>query len=103
MSNVKTEVVVGEVGTDVGLKSEKKKNKNKKKGSKYTYTLYMFSENAKIRRFCIYLISRNTFNKAIFFVIFLNCITLAMERPSISTNSYVSEIDTQPGSVFYRS
>jgi hypothetical protein len=54
------------------------------------YALYIFSKNSKFRKWCIKITSQRSFANFIFFVIFLNCITLAMENPSIAPNSCVS-------------
>ncbi|CAF1611952.1 unnamed protein product [Adineta ricciae] len=51
------------------------------------YSLYLFSPSNRFRQFLKRLIVRKSFDYSILFFIALNCITLAMERPSIPTHS----------------
>ncbi|CAF3704659.1 unnamed protein product [Adineta steineri] len=51
------------------------------------YSLYLFSPNNRFRQFLKRLIVRKSFDYSILLFIALNCITLAMERPSIPPNS----------------
>ncbi len=51
------------------------------------YSLYLFSEENKFRRFCIWFVNKKWFDNVILMFIALNCITLAMERPNIPPNS----------------
>ncbi|CAF3991388.1 unnamed protein product, partial [Adineta steineri] len=52
------------------------------------YSLYLFSPSNRLRKRCQRLIKQKTFDYFILFLITINCITLAMERPSISPTSY---------------
>ncbi|CAF1073726.1 unnamed protein product [Adineta steineri] len=52
------------------------------------YSLYLFSPSNRLRNRCQRLIKQKTFDYFILFLITINCITLAMERPSISPTSY---------------
>lgn len=56
------------------------------------YSLYLFSPENKLRRICGYLITRRWFDYCVLFFIATNCITLAMERPNIPSDSVVSRI-----------
>lgn len=56
------------------------------------YSLYIFSRSSKYRKWCIDITSQSWFGNMIFFVIFLNCIALAIENPSISPTSCVRNI-----------
>ncbi|XP_066529784.1 voltage-dependent T-type calcium channel subunit alpha-1H [Hoplias malabaricus] len=51
------------------------------------WSLYLFSPQNKFRMACQRLISHKTFDYVVLVFIFLNCITIALERPSISTHS----------------
>ncbi|CAF0857877.1 unnamed protein product, partial [Rotaria sordida] len=51
------------------------------------YSLYIFSPENRIRKALKYLILKKSFDYLILFIIALNCITLAMERPSIPPTS----------------
>lgn len=53
------------------------------------YSLYIFSRSSKYRKWCIDITNQSWFGNMIFFVIFLNCIALAIENPSISPTSCV--------------
>ena len=46
----------------------------------------------RLRRFCTQLIAKPWFDYLVLFFIALNCITLAMERPDIPSNSIVSDL-----------
>ena len=54
------------------------------------YSLYLFSKENSIRKFCYYLTLQKWFENVILLFVALNCITLAMERPSIAPSSIVS-------------
>ncbi|ESO07430.1 hypothetical protein HELRODRAFT_170765 [Helobdella robusta] len=47
------------------------------------YTFYCMSPLGRFRKFCINLVVKKWFDYLILFIIALNCITLAMERPTI--------------------
>uniref|UniRef100_I3KUX4 Calcium voltage-gated channel subunit alpha1 H n=1 Tax=Oreochromis niloticus TaxID=8128 RepID=I3KUX4_ORENI len=51
------------------------------------WSLYMLSPQNRLRRFCQRLISHKAFDHVILFFILLNCVTIAMERPSINPKS----------------
>lgn len=51
------------------------------------YSLYIFPTNNKFRSSCRWFIERKWFDNVILAFIGLNCITLAMERPTISSDS----------------
>ncbi|XP_041474173.1 voltage-dependent T-type calcium channel subunit alpha-1I-like isoform X5 [Lytechinus variegatus] len=51
------------------------------------YSLYLLSPRNKTRRKLQHLIAQKWFDYAILLIIFLNCITLAMERPAIEPDS----------------
>ena len=53
-------------------------------------SLFMFGPNSKLRIFTIKITKHKWFESLIFFTIFLNCVTLAMERPAIQPDSFVS-------------
>lgn len=53
-------------------------------------SLFIFKPESKLRQKCIYITSHSWFGHIIFFVIFLNCITLASERPDLKPDSCVS-------------
>ncbi|XP_037808576.1 voltage-dependent T-type calcium channel subunit alpha-1G isoform X5 [Lucilia sericata] len=48
-----------------------------------TYSLYIFPENNRFRRICIWFVNQKWFDNVVLLFIALNCITLAMERPNI--------------------
>jgi voltage-dependent calcium channel T type alpha-1G len=54
------------------------------------YSLYLFSKENSFRKFCSYLTLNKWFKSILSFFVALNCITLAMERPSIAPTSLVS-------------
>ncbi len=54
------------------------------------YSLYLFSKENSFRKFCSYLTLNKWFKSILTFFVALNCITLAMERPSIAPSSLVS-------------
>lgn len=51
------------------------------------YSLYLFSPTNKLRQLLQRIVTTKTFDYIILFFIAFNCITLAMERPSISPTS----------------
>ncbi|XP_026034808.1 voltage-dependent T-type calcium channel subunit alpha-1H-like isoform X2 [Astatotilapia calliptera] len=51
------------------------------------WSLYMLSPQSRLRRFCQRLMSHKVFDHVILFFILLNCVTIAMERPSINPKS----------------
>lgn len=53
------------------------------------YSLYVFSKENFFRKFCSYLTVQKWFETIISLFIALNCITLAIERPSILDTSIV--------------
>jgi len=53
------------------------------------YSLYLFSKENKFRHVCIFVTRQKAFDYIILLFIALNCITLAMERPSIPPFSKV--------------
>ncbi|CAF0780786.1 unnamed protein product [Rotaria sp. Silwood1] len=55
------------------------------------YSLYLFSPENRLRKALKYLIAQKSFDYSILFFISLNCITLAMERPSIPPISFERE------------
>jgi hypothetical protein len=54
------------------------------------YSLYLFSKENSIRKFCYYITLQKWFENVILLFVALNCITLAIERPSILPTSIVS-------------
>ena len=57
---------------------------------RYDYSLYLFSKENIFRKFCSYITLHKWYETAILFFVALNCITLALERPSILESSLVS-------------
>nr|XP_049699863.1 voltage-dependent T-type calcium channel subunit alpha-1G isoform X3 [Helicoverpa armigera] len=51
------------------------------------YSLYIFSPDNNMRRFCTWVVTRGWFDNIVLLFIALNCITLAMERPNIPPDS----------------
>ncbi|XP_046691295.1 voltage-dependent T-type calcium channel subunit alpha-1H isoform X4 [Silurus meridionalis] len=51
------------------------------------WSLYVFSPRNKFRMFCQRIISHRMFDYVVLVFIFLNCITIALERPHIQANS----------------
>ncbi|XP_034046818.1 voltage-dependent T-type calcium channel subunit alpha-1I isoform X2 [Thalassophryne amazonica] len=51
------------------------------------YTLYLFSPQSAFRVWCQGIISHKMFDHVVLVFIFLNCITIALERPDIHPNS----------------
>ncbi|XP_059203397.1 voltage-dependent T-type calcium channel subunit alpha-1H [Centropristis striata] len=49
------------------------------------WTLYLFSPESKVRGWCQSVISHHWFDHVVLVFIFLNCITIALERPEIQT------------------
>ncbi|CAF1244381.1 unnamed protein product [Rotaria sordida] len=56
------------------------------------YSLYLFSPSNKLRKVFQRLILEKLFDYLILFFIVLNCITLAMERPSISSTNFERQL-----------
>ena len=57
------------------------------------YSLYLFSKENSFRKLCSYITLNKWFKSILTFFVALNCITLAMERPSILPTSIVSIIN----------
>lgn len=53
------------------------------------YSLYLLSKENKFRVMCTKITTKKWFDYTILFLIAMNCITLAMERPNIPPNSFV--------------
>jgi hypothetical protein len=53
------------------------------------HSLYLFSKENKLRKICFFITRQKAFDYVILLFIALNCITLAMERPSIPPLSKV--------------
>ncbi|KAI4822072.1 hypothetical protein KUCAC02_007636, partial [Chaenocephalus aceratus] len=51
------------------------------------WNMYVFSPESKLRRWCQSVISHKLFDHVVLIFIFLNCITIALERPGISIES----------------
>ncbi|XP_054606437.2 voltage-dependent T-type calcium channel subunit alpha-1H isoform X2 [Nothobranchius furzeri] len=51
------------------------------------WTLYLFAPESQARIWCQSVISHKLFDHVVLVFIFLNCITIALERPDIQTNS----------------
>ncbi|KAI3360033.1 hypothetical protein L3Q82_014365, partial [Scortum barcoo] len=51
------------------------------------WTLYLFSPESRFRAWCQSVISHKMFDHVVLVFIFLNCITIALERPNIDLNS----------------
>ncbi|VDM47025.1 unnamed protein product [Toxocara canis] len=64
------------------------------------YSLYIFSPKNGIRITCLQLTQKKWFDYTILFFIGINCITLAMERPSIPPKSVERQFLTLSGYVF---
>lgn len=47
------------------------------------YSLFIFSPQSRVRRFCLAVTKRKEFDYFVLFFISMNCVTLAMERPKI--------------------
>lgn len=56
------------------------------------YSLYLFSKENSFRKFCSYITLNKWFKSILTFFVALNCITLAIERPSIAASSLVSKL-----------
>ncbi|XP_038136004.1 voltage-dependent T-type calcium channel subunit alpha-1G isoform X4 [Cyprinodon tularosa] len=52
-----------------------------------TWSLYLFPPESRCRRQCEKIINHKMFDHVVLVIIFLNCITIAMERPGISPDS----------------
>ncbi|KAM8824551.1 voltage-dependent T-type calcium channel subunit alpha-1H [Synchiropus picturatus] len=55
------------------------------------WTLYLFSPESRIRVWCQSVISHKIFDHVVLVFIFLNCITIALERPDIENRTQVSK------------
>ena len=55
------------------------------------YSLYLLAETNRFRAFCLHMTNQKWFDHVILTFIALNCVTLAMERPNIPPNSFVSQ------------
>ncbi|KAM9780147.1 voltage-dependent T-type calcium channel subunit alpha-1H [Neosynchiropus ocellatus] len=55
------------------------------------WTLYLFSPESRIRMWCQSVISHKIFDHVVLVFIFLNCITIALERPDIENRTQVSK------------
>lgn len=64
------------------------------------YSLFIFSPQSRIRRFCTAVTSRKEFDYFVLFFISMNCVTLAMERPKIPPWSYEREFLTKANYYF---
>ncbi|VDK72768.1 unnamed protein product [Litomosoides sigmodontis] len=64
------------------------------------YSLYIFSSRNRIRIKCLQLTQKKWFDYAVLIFIGINCITLAMERPSIPPKSLERQFLTSAGYVF---
>ena len=73
--------------TQIEVVSESKESMKK---SFHDNSLFIFKPKSNIRKKCLYIASHSWFSHIIFFIIFLNCITLAYERPDIKQDSCVS-------------
>ncbi|XP_019646531.1 PREDICTED: voltage-dependent T-type calcium channel subunit alpha-1I-like isoform X10 [Branchiostoma belcheri] len=51
------------------------------------YSLFLFAPENRLRQLCQYLVNKKWFDHVILIFIFMNCITLAMERPKIDPDS----------------
>ena len=54
------------------------------------YSLYLFSKENFLRKFCSYITLHSWFETVTLIFVGLNCLTLAIERPSILESSIVS-------------
>ena len=54
------------------------------------FSLYLFSKDNFLRKFCSYITLHSWFETVILIFVGLNCLTLAIERPSILESSIVS-------------
>ncbi|KTF75270.1 hypothetical protein cypCar_00042441, partial [Cyprinus carpio] len=57
-----------------------------------TWSLYLFPPQSRFRVTCNKIISHKMFDHVVLVIIFLNCITIAMERPRIDPSSAVSNV-----------
>lgn len=58
------------------------------------YSLFIFSPQSRVRRFCLAVTKRREFDYFVLFFISMNCVTLAMERPKIPPYSKEREFLT---------
>lgn len=68
--------------------------------SRADYSLFLLAEENPLRKRCVRLTQRKWFDYAILFCIGLNCVTLAMERPSIPPHSAERLFLTTTGYLF---
>jgi voltage-dependent calcium channel T type alpha-1G len=54
---------------------------------RFNYSLYIFPSDNSFRHLCSFIVKKKIFDYSILFFIACNCITLAMERPSIPPDS----------------
>ncbi|TWW81634.1 Voltage-dependent T-type calcium channel subunit alpha-1G, partial [Takifugu flavidus] len=54
------------------------------------WSLYLFPPESRFRVICNQIITHKLFDHIVLVIIFLNCITIAMERPRIDPTSAVS-------------
>ncbi|XP_061564981.1 voltage-dependent T-type calcium channel subunit alpha-1G isoform X4 [Cololabis saira] len=52
-----------------------------------TWSLYIFPPESRFRKICIKIINHKMFDHIVLVIIFLNCLTIAMERPHIDPGS----------------
>jgi voltage-dependent calcium channel T type alpha-1G len=64
------------------------------------YSLYLFSKESKIRLICLFITAQKWFDYTILFFIALNCVTLAMERPSIPAHTFERKFLTNSNYMF---
>ncbi|XP_063315039.1 voltage-dependent T-type calcium channel subunit alpha-1G [Pelobates fuscus] len=65
-----------------------------------TWSLYLFSPNSKFRLMCNRIITHRMFDHVVLVIIFLNCVTIAMERPKIEPQSAERIILTMSNYIF---
>lgn len=68
--------------------------------SREEYSLYIFSKDNKFRLLCKHIAEQKWFDYTILLFISLNCITLAMERPTIPPNSLERKFLTNSNYLF---
>ncbi|GFS67407.1 voltage-dependent T-type calcium channel subunit alpha-1H [Nephila pilipes] len=64
------------------------------------YSIFLFPPSNRFRQICNHIASKKAFDYAVLFFISLNCITLAMERPTIPPGSLERSILTAANYVF---
>ncbi|VDN57760.1 unnamed protein product [Dracunculus medinensis] len=92
---------------DEELREERRKNtrwrrflRNSCIHKRSDYSLFMFSPKNRLRIRCLQLIQKKWFDYAVLFCIGVNCVTLAMERPSIPPKSLERQFLTISGYIF---